>query len=58
MISSLNLNDLPATYGCIANLILMKICVAQIVDFVCDTYRTPSIKAGEQERRGISELNI
>ena len=58
MIRALDTKDLPTTYGGIAKLILTKICTTQSIHFVCDTYRTPSIKGAEQQKRGMSELNI
>jgi hypothetical protein len=58
MIRAMYPKDLPATYGGVAKHILMKICQAPRVDFVCDTYRTPSIKDEEQNQRGISEVEI
>lgn len=58
LIRSLNLKDMPATYGDIAQQILKKICIAPRIDFVCDTYRYPSIKTAEQQKRGASDLDI
>ena len=58
LIRSLNLKDMSGTYGDIALQILRKICIAPRVDFVCDTYRSPSIKNAEQKKRGASDLDI
>ena len=51
--------DLPATYGEVAKVILSKICTyGKRIDFVCDTYRSPSIKDNERNMRGANDINI
>lgn len=58
LIRTLYPKDLPSTYGGVADTILKIICIAPNVNFVCDTYRTPTIKGEEQDRRGESGLDI
>lgn len=58
LLCSLNLKDMPATYGDIALQILKKICIAPRIDFVCDTYRCPSIKTTKQKKHEASKLDI
>lgn len=50
--------ELPASYGGVARHLLKRICKAKRVDFVCDSYPSPSIKGEEQEKRGTSEFDI
>ena len=42
----------PNTFGGIAHLVLEKLCqMSERVDFICDNYRSPSIKDVEHEQR-------
>ncbi len=52
------LKDLPTTYGSLVEHILKKICIAKRVDFVCDTYPSPSIKDEETQQRGDDDVQI
>ena len=48
--------DIPPTYGGIAERLLRQLCVmSERVDFVTDTYQSPSIKDIERDRRGACE---
>ena len=47
------LQHVPATYGGMAKTILEYLCAqAKRIDFVCDTYKHPSVKDVERDRRG------
>ena len=51
------LQDPPNTYGKLAKEILHKLCcLAPKVQFVCDAYKTPSLKEEERNRRGDTEI--
>ena len=48
--------NLPITFGEIAHLLSQKLCeMSPRVDFICDSYLTPSIKDAEHTRRGENE---
>ena len=48
-----SLESIAPTYGAIAKDIMVNLCrKAKRVDFVCDTYKSPSIKDIERGRRG------
>ena len=50
------LQNIPQTFGAISSMILHQLCaMSPRVDFVCDTYITPSIKELEHTRRGSEE---
>ncbi|KAG7163007.1 hypothetical protein Hamer_G002055 [Homarus americanus] len=54
-----SLSDFPATCGGVAEVLLSKLCAhARCVDFVYDTYTSPSIKDNERHMRGANEVNI
>ena len=53
------LSSLPATFGGIAELILRKLCsMSNRIDFVCDTYHSPSIKDLERKNRRSSSTEF
>lgn len=47
MIRSIDIKNLPSTYGGMAKIILKRICRGHVIHYVCDTYATQSIKAEE-----------
>ena len=50
--------NVPATFGEIAKLILTKITAStKRIDFVCDSYTSPSIKDAERALRGSCQLD-
>ena len=50
------LQNIPQTFEAICSMILHQLCaMLPRVDFVCDTYITPSIKEVEHTRRGSEE---
>ena len=50
------LQNIPQTFRAISSMILHQLCaMSPRVDFVCDTYITPSIKELEHTRRGSEE---
>ena len=54
-----SLVDLPSTFGGVANVILSRLARhANRVDFVCDTYKHPSIKDINREDRGSTEGEV
>ena len=54
-----SLVDLPPTFGGVANVILSRLArLANRVDFVCDTYKHPSIKDITREDRGSVEGEV
>ena len=53
------LQHLPPTYGGVAQVILHLLCaMSDRIDFVCDTYHSPSIKYLERERRGSEDFTL
>ena len=51
-----SMKNLPTTYGAVSRAILSKImCFGKRVDFVCDTYNSPSIKDIERSAGGVRE---
>ena len=57
-IRTLDTNDMPIKYGDLARYILQEVCHAKGVDFVYDSYPSPSLIEEEQKRRGNQEQNI
>ena len=54
-----SLTNLPSTFGGVAKTILNILCgLARCVHFVCDTYRSPSIKQSERLLRDSHEADI
>ena len=52
-------NNLPATFGGVAQTILSILCtIGKRIDFVCDVYQSPSLKDNEHEKRGLTDVNI
>jgi len=50
------LQNLPLTFGAVANVLLSKLCdMAEQVHLVCDTYVNPSINEIERDKRGAEE---
>ncbi len=54
-----SMSDLPATYGEVAKAILSKICThSKLIDFVCDTYISPSFQDNERHMRDVMRLTL
>ena len=49
----------PESYGKMASHVLQRLCdMSERTDFVCDTYKDPSLKEPERNRRGAAELTF
>lgn len=54
-----SLTNLPPTFGGVAKTILQILCsLSERVDFVCDTYKSPTIKHAERVLRDSNEADI